>query len=258
MKKPLTLVFRKLHNAEHFQYMTEFRDLLIHFNPAALKIMKLFTPFMNLYTLQDVCFMIIRKSNFTELLNDADRYRDSLWKVLINMIDAATKHFSADVVAAAKRVKVVADTYGNLANLPKDKETSLLFNFTDELMVNYAADIELIGATAALANLKESNDKYELIVKERDAQTAQKPDEKMKDIRVDIEEAYYDIVGAVEALGKLTDIEIEQKRYDGFITELNVVATRYKNLIAQREGVATAKKEKEDENPEIVTSEDLD
>ena len=258
MKKTLTLVFRKLHNAEHFQYMTEFRDLLIQFNPASLKIMKLFVAFMNLYTLQDVCFLIIRKSNFTELLNDADRYRDSLWKVLINMIDAATKHFSAEVVAAAKRVKIVADTYGNLIHFPKDKETSLLFNFTDDLITTYAADIELIGATAALENLRAANNKYELIVKERDAQTAQKPEEKMSDIRVNIEGAYYDIVGAIEALGKLTEIEIEQKRYNGFITELNVVTTRYKNLIAQREGMAEAKKEKEDEgeNPEIVTSED--
>ena len=250
--------YGKMHNAEHFQYGTEVKDLITQVSPIKTKIAKFFAVFFAALGVEDICLLIIQKSNLTELLNNIDRYRDSLWKTLVTQIESALKHFDANVVAAAKRLKIVADTFGNLAYKPKDEETSGITNFAQEVDENYAADIVLIGAAITLENLKESNAKYDQLSKERDAQSAEKPDTKMKEARVDTENAYREMTTVIEAFSLIAETQAEKDLYNSFITHLNVIIDRYKNRISQREGVAAAKREKEGEKPEIITSEDFE
>ena len=253
--KFITLRLSRLRNAEYFQFMTEFKDLFNTFSPSVMKVAKFFALFMTLFEKLDLCLIILQKSGYTELMHIADQKRDSLFSGLVDLVKAALKHFNENVRAAAKRLKIVFDTYGNLAQKPNDEETAGVHNLIQDLEGKYAADIALIGATAWVEELKASNEEYETLVKNRDTESAEKPEEKVRTVRLELDAAYRDITEVIEALAKLADTPAEQVRNNAFITQWNATVERYKKRIAQRDGVNAAKKDK-DENPEIITSED--
>ena len=245
--KILKFTIGKMQNMEHFQFMTEFYNLILKFNPTSLKIAKFFAVFAALFAREDVCFKLLQKSSYTELMSIADQKRDRLFSGLSDLVSSALKHFSEEVVAAAKRLKILFDTYGNLAKLGDNKETSGVKNLIQDLEGRFAADLELIGGTAWVAELKASNEAFEELVNARYDEATEKPEDRMKDIRVEIDEVYRDITMAIEAFGKLTDTPAEITRYKGFIDKLNVIIKDYKDRIAQRDGTNTAKKDKEEE-----------
>ena len=254
--KFIRLHLSRLRNAEYFQLMTEFKDLFTIYNPAAMKVAKFFALFMTLFEKLDLCLIILQKSGYTELMHIADQKRDSLFSGLVDLVNAGLKHFSENVRAAAKRLKIVFDTYGNLAQKPNDEQTSGINNLIQDLTGKYAADIALIGATAWVDELKTSNEEYDALVKNRDTESAEKPEEKVRAVRLEVDTVYREITEVIEALAKLADTPADIARNKAFITQWNATLERYKNRIAQRDGVNTAKKEKND-NPEIITGEDI-
>ena len=244
--KIIKLHFSRLRNAEHFQFFTEFRDLINLFDAELLKIKKFFTVFLRLFAIEDECMVVLRKSGYTEQIDVADQRRDSTFRGLVDSVNAALNHFNAEVTAAAKLIKIVLDAYGNLARKPGDEETSGIYNLVQDLETKYAAEVQLIGVGQWVAELKANNESYGNLVKSRYIETSEKPEAKMRQFRVDIEASYRDITAAIESLVKLTDSDTEAAMYKDFIGKLNVVVESYKNIIAQREGVAAAKKEKEE------------
>ena len=247
--KILRLYFGKLRNAEHFQFFTEFRDLVNQFGAAALKILKFFTELLKRFDVLDESLVILQKSGYTEQMDIADKRRDSTFRGLVDTLNAALNHFNAEVVAAAKTLKIVFDTYGNLAQKPGDEETSGIYNLIQDLEEKYAAEALKIGAVEWIAELKANNETYGNLVKTRDTQSSEKPETKVKKARASIEEPYRDIIAAIESLAKLSDNAEEAALYKDFITKLNVIIERYKNRIAQREGaVAAAAAKKKSEN----------
>ena len=245
----------RLMNADHFQFMSEFKNLFTIFTPPALKVVKLFIAFMKLFEEEDKCIIILKKSEYTGLMNAADLRRDYTFSGLVDLVNAAVKHFNAEVAAAGNRLKILFDTYGNLAAKNDKSETAGINNLVQDLEDRFAADIALIGATEWVAELKANNEAYETLVRDRYDETGEKPEAKMKQVRVEIDNAYRNLTTAIESLARLTDNPAETNMYNAFVGKLNIIITDYKNLIAQREGIAAAKKDK-DKNPEIITSED--
>ena len=237
--------FSRMHNAEHFQYMTEFKDLLSVFNPSLLKIEKFSTLFLELFVKEDECFMILRKSAYTERMVVVDLRRDGVFRILRDMVKVALYHEDEEIKAAAKRLKILFDVHRDLAQKPKDEETSGINGLLQELEGKFSVDIELIGGTAWVAELRESNDDYEALVKSRDLESTKKPEFRMRQVRKEIDLVYRNMTEAVEVLARLADEQADIDRYVEFIQKLNTVAERYKNRIAQRKGTAEAKKEKE-------------
>ena len=131
--KIIRFAISRMRNAEHFQYMTEFKDLFAIFTPPALKIVKFFVIFMELFKKEDECLIVLQKSEYTEQMSDEDLRRDSILRILRALINAALLHTGATVKAAANRLDILFNTYGNLAQKPNDEETSGIYNLTQEL-----------------------------------------------------------------------------------------------------------------------------
>ena len=238
----LRITLGKLRNATHFQFHTEVRKLIDQFGAYFLKITRLFEQFVKLLAEEDECLIILQKSGYTEQMAEADRARDIVFSGLVDMVNAAQKHFDSNVVAAGNSLKIVFDTYGNLAAKPNDEQTSGVYNLVQDLEGRYAADIQQISAGDWVAELKARNIAYNELVRNRDAESAQKPEGKMKNIRVEIDRVYRDIITAVESLAKLTEDPKEIDTYRRFIAAINPLIERYRNRIAQREGMNAAKK----------------
>ena len=243
--KFLTFVLGRLHNAEHFQFNTEFKDLVEETGPTQLKIEKLFSDYLYLYTKEDDCLLLLQKSDNTGLATEADQRRERTFRGLVNMVKAGTRHFDVDVASAARRLKIVFDGYGKLTTKPNDEETAGIYNLVQDLEGKYADDIEMISAIEWVNQLKSDNEAYEQIIKARDYESSQKPETNMKQIRKKVDRSYRNITQAIEALALLAS-GAEAERYNGLISQFNVTIKRYKDRLAQRDGMNKAKKAKKE------------
>ncbi|GBU24239.1 hypothetical protein R83H12_00867 [Fibrobacteria bacterium R8-3-H12] len=121
-------------------------------------------------------------------------------------------------------LKIVFDTYGNVANKPLNEETSAIYNILQELQGKYAADMDAVGITQWATELQTRNAAFETLVKERfDETAARTTDIVMKQARAQLDEAYRGIVELVNALAVVEGVAA----YEAFIKTLNAVIAKY-------------------------------
>ena len=213
-----------LRNDEHFQFHTEFRDLVTSLGAAALKIKPQFDAYLSLYDTEDEALKKIVKSEFTAKIHEADKARDDIWIGIEEMVAAAHRHFSPTVRDAAARLQIVLDTYGNVAKKSLDEETSAVYNILQDFQGKYAPDVTTIGIAQWVAELKTRNDALEALVKERDSEEASKTHVVMKDARKAVDMAYKQICEIINVYMVLEG----ETAYGVFAKTLNEVIGRYK------------------------------
>jgi hypothetical protein len=222
----------RLRNEEHFQFFTSFRDLVLVFTLATLKIELLFNLFLAAYANELTALNIIRKNAISDDLVDADDERDNVFRGYCDAVKSALNHFNADVRAAAKRLQVVLDTYGNLAIKPYDAETGGLNSLINDLTTTYAADIALAGLGGWVTELAAKNKAFDDLKNNRYSNEAAKTILRMKQERVKTDALYRQLVERINAL-----IIVEgEAAYAGFVAELNKRIEGYDNTISLRQG----------------------
>jgi hypothetical protein len=212
-----------LRNDAHFQFHTEFRDLVAKQGAEALKIKPQFQAYLPLYDRVDEALKKIVKSEFTAKIHEADKARDEIYVGMTEMNAAALKHFSPEIREAAGRLKIVFDTYGNVASKPLNEETSAIYNILQELKGKYADDAATIGILQWVAELENRNKAFENLVKERFDETAARTDIVLKTARAELDAAYFAIR---ERLNALIVVEGEAA-YEAFVKTLNAVIAKY-------------------------------
>jgi hypothetical protein len=223
------LYLHQLRNDAHFQYLTEFRDLVTATGAAALKIDTLWPAFMALFTALDEALKKISKSALTEKIHDADKARDSIFAGIVKFNKVILDHhFDPAFHEAASQIEIVLRTYGNVAAKPINEETSAIYNLVQELTSEkYRTFVTLIGLMTWVAKLSDINTQLEGHIKERDRENAPKHHIVMKKARADIDAAYKNIIDTLNSLiflKLLTNCE-------SFVETLNTVVQRYTVMI---------------------------
>jgi len=221
-----------LRNDEHFQFFTEFRDAVLKSGATNLKIETQFLTFQSLYTQEDEALKKIMKSAITAEIQAADKHRDQLFRGMTDANKSALNHFAADVQNAAKRLKILFDTYGNLAQKPLNEQTSGVYNVLQDLKGAYAADALKVGITDWATELEAANEALDRLMKDRYEETALKTDLKLKEVRLQIDAAYRTITERIDALVVVDGIA----DYEEFIRYWNAVIAKYSAILAQRLG----------------------
>jgi hypothetical protein len=231
--------FRSLRNNEHFQCQTEFKALVENYQHP-LNIDALFNDnYLPLYAEEDEAILKISKNTFTEDRLEADRRRDMTFRGMVDMSKAALNHFDENIVASAKRLKILFDTYGNIAQLPLQEETSAIYNLLQELGEKYSMDASAAGLSPWIIKLTEDNNAYEELVKKGYSEEAAKTELRVKEVRTKIDKVFRQIIDRLEALMLIEG----ESNYIEFVKKLNVQLEKYSNILAQRQGRAAAKKE---------------
>ena len=217
----------KLRNDAYFQFHTEFKELVEKQTPEALKIKLQFEAYLPLYDKVDLSLKKINKSSITEQLRNADKARDNVWKGLVGANRAALRHFNNEVQEAAKRLKIVFDTYGNVAIKSLNEQTSATYNILQDLESGkYAPDMAKVGLMEWVAELKSLNTAFAELMRERVAEGSMKVDIVLRNARTQLDEAYYPIVERINAF-----VVIEGAAdYEPFIRKLNINVAKY-NLL---------------------------
>jgi hypothetical protein len=218
-----------LRNDEHFQFNTEFRDLVNRFGAPSLNITAQFDAYLPLFAQEDEALQKIIKSAITADLQEADRRRDLLFRGMADANRAALRHFDPTVSEAARRLKIVFDTYGNLAAKPLNEETSAIYNILQEFTGRYAADASLVGLHIWTQQLDIANHAFDQLMKERYDETATRTHLVMKQCRVKVDEAYRVII---ERLNALVVLQGEMPPFGDFILTFNAIIAKYATALA--------------------------
>jgi len=212
-----------LRNDTHFQFHTEFRDLVWMHGAVTLKIKPQFDAYMLLYEREDIALKKIVKSAITAQIHEADKARDEIYIGMVGTNTYALKHFHPQVREAAVRLKIVFDTYGDVSNKSLIDETSAIYNLLQDLQGKYADDTVTVGIVYWVAELKSRNEAFEKLVKERFDETTARTDIVLKDARAEVDAAYYAMCERLNALVLVEGVAA----YEPFIRSLNTVIAKF-------------------------------
>ena len=164
---------------------------------------------------------------------------------------ATTKHFESIIREAAERLKIVFDTYGNLATQPLNEETSAIYNLLQELEGKYAREAETVGIKQWVAELKKRNTALSDLMKDRFDETADKSDIVVKQARAELDAAYRTIIERIDALAIVEGV----KNYESVIKKWNAVVDKYANSLRHRRGGDLSHPNEDDQSAEQDSAE---
>ena len=224
--------FSRFRNNEHFQFHTEFRRLVANETAAKLKIAKQFEHYVACYDKEDISIQIIRKSATTDDIEVCSRLRNRTFRGLTLSNSAMLYHPDPQMMVAAKRLKILFDTYGNIARLPLNEATSAIYNLMQELQGDYASDVQKLSLSDWATMLKAQNANMEAFMKSRNNEKASRTDLKMVNTRLETDRAYDAIVSFINSSIIINGPTI----YEPFVRKLNAFIGNYTQIIAQRRG----------------------
>jgi len=213
-----------LRNDTHFQFHTEFRSLVEKHGAAALKIKPQFDAYLPLYEREDIALKKIVKSALTAQIHEADKARDEIYTGMVGTNTNALKHFNPEVRAAATRLKIVFDTYGDIANKSLIDETSAVYNILQDLQGKYAADTATVGISSWASELKTLNESFEQLMRDRFDEATARTDIVLKQARSEADTSYYEICERINALALIEGVSA----YEPFIRSWNTVVAKFR------------------------------
>jgi hypothetical protein len=217
-----------MRNEEWFTFFTEFKLFVEEVSPAALNIEALFVTFLNFYALSDATLEKIRRSSITSVIEQLDARRDALCRGLTQAILSGLNHYDDAHRAAASRLSILSEHYGNLADRPYSEQTGAIINFVQELRGNGKSDVSTLGLEGWVDALDAANSEFEGAIMERTGENAAKSDVNMLDLRRQTGRCYLDIVERIDAQFTLG---MGNSTTESFVKKLNANIERY--LIAQ-------------------------
>ena len=233
-----------LRNAEHLQFQNDFKAEVEKKTPTALGIDTQFANYLLKYKEEDEALVYIRKSSQTDLLNEADSYRDRIFRGLCDTGRAALNHFKPEKAEAARKVNIVFDTYGNITVEAYDEETAKINSLIKELRDNHANDLDLLALNEWVDELENANNKFVDIKNERYTEESSKTSLRMKKVRTETDALYKEMVNRINAQILLNG----DTNYIDFVTALNQRIENVKLVLAKRRG---GKGGDEDENNDM-------
>ncbi|MDR2908011.1 MAG: DUF6261 family protein, partial [Bacteroidales bacterium] len=185
----------------------------------------------------------ITKSAISEPILDADKRRDMLFRGIVDTSLSAANHFNSEVVEASRKLKILFDTYGNLAAKPSNEETSAITNLLQELKGVYFGSAKLVGVEEWIPQLEEANKAYDELMKDRYRETSTQDSNVLKQVRQQVDTAYREITELIEAMYLVQPDDVFA---NDMMVAFNPIIERFNNILAQRKGIAAAAKKKEE------------
>jgi phage-related tail fiber protein len=217
----------RLRNDAHFQFFTELKNLLEAKNGEGAyiyaillaKIQALVDAWLLLYAREDEALKIVKKSGFTAKIRELDAARDESYNGMVDINAATLKHFNPEKREAAAELKILFDTYGDVARKPLKDQTSAVYNILQDLRnAKYAPCVAAVGLGEWVSQLEALNRELEALTAERSGEAAAKTDIVLREARGEVDRQYAAIVRRIHA-----HIEIEGGAdYENFVRTLNV------------------------------------
>jgi hypothetical protein len=232
----LSIYLHGLRNNRHYRFGGEVEEILLSAGDEILRLKLPLNEWLQAYVKEGEAQRKYRKSALTEDIREADKKRDITFRGMASLIRAALNHYDAVKLAAAKRLQVVMDVYGNVSKRSMDEETSALGNLITELLEKHAADVKAMALKEWITELARLNGVLAELVHRRDTESADRNGPALKTVRLEADEKYRILMQCIESLYFMAESEEEKERYAALIRRLNAMIERYNNIIAQQGG----------------------
>jgi hypothetical protein len=220
--KMLKLYFYRLLNADHYEYLREFRAMIAEAG-AFFKstVANLLPPFDTALAKEKALVEWERGSALTPLIAEADDAVDKDLIVIRKLVDVAVYGGGANG-EAGKRLKIALGHHGNITRKRYLAELGEVFALIDSLLTTHAADVALLGLGPQVSKLKADFDSFAALLKERDSQRENKPAGTFPAVRKEIEASYHELEASINSGARLG----LSQDFGMFITKINPLIAR--------------------------------
>ncbi|MDO4228212.1 MAG: DUF6261 family protein [Capnocytophaga sp.] len=209
---------------EFFALMTNTKDYALSEDLETLKLKDFFeNDFMVKYNAFDAVLVGVRKSGYTEKINELKTKRDGVIVGLNAHIRAYENFPDAASSEAAKRIKNIVEGFGkNIQSLGLSEKTGIIINLLSELdATEVKKDIQKIGATRWIDELRTLNNEFQKVFKDRISYEASVETGKVQEARNDMQKSFTELCKRINALALLENKDDYQKLSDNINREVD-------------------------------------
>lgn len=244
----------RLTNGEHFSFAGFVHQLIAENVREALGLDAVYAPFDTAYQQEEVSLKQEQGSLLSDIIAQDDAQNDTLYRYLSNMVSAQLGSPVAATAEAAKTVRHLLDTYGDVTRKSYADELGLLKNLIQDCgKAPYKEALATLVLTPVVESLTASVTKFENDYNSRNVQTAAAalvvP---MKQARPALDAEYRYLVKVLNALWLANDVAAtpdaaKAALLEGVIDPLNARIVKEDTLLAQKKGRSAAAQKKKKE-----------
>jgi hypothetical protein len=218
MIKIIAIFSHRLRNEAHYEFMVLFGKLLAVFPAVRIQVVTLEAAFNDLLNREGKLVDTQRSSPYTAEIVEADHRNDRLLIGIRELVDAAMRHYSADVALAAQRINERLKAFGKIHAKSYEEESAAIRILIADLQGKFADDAEAVGISGWVGELSTARDDFERLLKLRNDETAARQTQlPLKEVRRDIDDVYQQMVTRINAAAVVNGAA----NYTAFIEQLN-------------------------------------
>jgi hypothetical protein len=229
-------------NDEHYNFHTDVNGLITYFTAASLLITAEYATYASLLKDEGDALNFVRKSSYSTAVAQVDTVRDNTIAGMDDAISSGLKHFNAEIREAAKRLKILRDSSGNIARKAYSKESGDIVKLLADLRGLYATDVAVARIGEWVDELEIDQNNFVATQNHRFDEAGEKTRLRMKEVRIDVDEAYRTLVNKINALiivnGETPYVEFVNKlnqRIEAYTTNLSIYKGRAKTTTPAEE-----------------------
>jgi hypothetical protein len=219
-------------NDEHYNFHTEVNSLITYFTAKNLLIETEYANYYPLLSNENEALNFVRKSSYSTLVAQADIVRDNTIDGMDDAIKSGMKHFNAEVSEAAKRLKILRDSSGDITRKAYNKESGDIVKLLSDLKGQYAGDVTAARIDDWVDELLVDQNNFVATQSHRYDEDGEKTRLRMKEVRIDVDQAYRTMINKINAL----IIVNGEAPYVDFVSKLNQRIELYTNNLAIYKG----------------------
>ena len=237
---------KSMPNGAHFTYMEMAIERIESDETIKTKIATELANLKSAFKVEDDCLKVSQKSPLTDRISVADTSRDGFFAGYKSTVKGFLKMPAGELLDAALALDQHLTDYKIDTRAQLDRQTGMMTNFIADLETRFATQVELLGLTSFVTNMKEANDEVRALLKERDTANASKETGAMKAARQATDNAYRAAIEKVNAYA-LIEGPID---YQAFIDGMNAQIARYKREVLGQTSSSTTPTPETPEDPD--------
>jgi hypothetical protein len=213
-----------LRNEAHYQFMLLVQKLFGNYTQVANLVTSLLAQLNGLITREGQLVDAIRGSLYTEQLAEADRRVDRDVAGIEAAVESALHHYIPSFVEAAKALEQRLKAFhGEIEKKAYEEESAAVKILVYELKTVYASQVSLLSLGGWVSELESAQADFERIYLLRNKELADRPQENLRELRLEVDEVYHSIVERIDAYGSLNGYSVTGQ----FVKELNREVTYF-------------------------------
>jgi hypothetical protein len=218
MKRIESVHLRTFSNEEHYEFLVVLRDFLLTFPAAKAVVGADYDTLLVQIDEEKALIDDMRKSDLTQPIADTDQRIDRTVTGMNQVISAGLHHFNPDTVEAARVLKNRFKAFGNIVLKSYEEQIADVSILIGDLKSDqYADSVTLLGLSPWVTELSEAEATFEALIRQRNTESAHKPQEQSRSVRRDSDILYHRMTDRIDAAATMATTPI----YDDFINEVN-------------------------------------